>query len=170
MNEPIVIEVAGEARPFQKKTMSWQAKDGRSGTHAYDSSKYAGWKDHARLAASHAMMDKSTGEVRAPIDYAVSFRIDVYFSIPASASKRQRALMIANMVRPCKTPDADNIAKACQDSMIGIALRDDKFVADLHVHKWWSERPRVVIRICEAKVVVAPPPTEQTPLFAGKES
>ena len=172
MADIIHIEIGGETRPFRKKTMSWQSKDGRSGTHAYDESSYAGWKDHARLAASKAMTDTSTGEVRPPIAEQMKMTIQAFFPIPLSASKRARDKMLAGYLRPCKTPDWDNVAKACGDAMIGIAIRDDKFIVEGTVRKWYSDRPRVTIDI-EVIPVIAPPVitqvTDQPQLFGGHD-
>ena len=167
----IHIEIGGEARPFRKKTMSWQAKDGRSGTHAYDESSYAGWKDHARLAASKAMTDTSTGEVRLPIDKAMAVRIEAYFAIPESVSRKLRLKMTDGSVRPCKTPDADNIAKAVNDSLTGIAIRDDKYIVSLTVLKWYSDRPRVSvdIEVIPEMTDIAASPKEQPQLFGGHD-
>lgn len=172
MADIIHIEIGGEARPFRKKTMSWQSKDGgRHGTHAYDESAYAGWKDHARLAASKAMTDTSTGEVRPPIDKAMAVRIEAYFSIPQSVSQKARLKMLDGNVRPCKTPDADNIAKAAADSLIGIAIRDDKFIVSLTVLKWYSDRPRVTIdiEVIPEMTGIAASPKDQPQLFGGHD-
>jgi Holliday junction resolvase RusA-like endonuclease len=150
MSEPIYIEVAGEAAPFRKKTMSWQAKDGRFGTHAYDDKKYAGWKDAARYAAGKAM------EGRPPLDCAVSFHLKVYFQIAESASNKQRERMIAGTIRPCRVPDADNLMKAAGDAMTGIVIRDDKFIVHAIIEKWYSDRPRVEITVEPIEMKTAP--------------
>ena len=142
--DPIRITVAGEAAPFSKKVASWTARDGRFGTHAYDSKRYASWKDHARLAASHAMNG------RAPLANALEFKLTVFFSIPESWSGRKTELASRGLIRPTVTPDLDNLCKAAADCLTGIVIRDDKFIVTAVIEKWYSNRPRVEMEITEA--------------------
>jgi Holliday junction resolvase RusA-like endonuclease len=144
MSEPIIIIVAGEARPFAKKVASWTAKDGRFGTHAYDSKQYAGWKDQARYTAGKMMRG------RPPLACAVDFVLRVYFSIPESWSGRKKEFCRRGLLRPVVTPDVDNLMKASADALIGIVVRDDKFIVTAHIEKWYSNRPRVEMEVREA--------------------
>jgi Holliday junction resolvase RusA-like endonuclease len=146
MSGPILIIVGGEAAPFRKKTASWTARDGRFGTHAYDEKRYAGWKDHARLVASRAMAG------RAPLDCAVDFKVKVYFQIPESWSSRKKHQATSGLLRPTITPDYDNLAKACADALTGIVIRDDKFIVDATIEKWYSDRPRVEMIVAAAEL------------------
>jgi len=147
MAEAIKIEVLGEAAPFRKKVASWNAKDGRFGTHAYDEKKYASWKDHARLAASRAMNG------RPPLVCAIDFKVKVFFQIPQSMSKRKQQEAQRGILRPTITPDYDNLAKACADSLTGIVFRDDKFIVEARIEKWYSDRPRVEMEVREVDFV-----------------
>lgn len=146
MSEPIRIEVAGEAAPFRKKTASWTARDGRSGTHAYDEKRYAGWKDHARLAASRAMGGRPL------LSQAIDFKVKVVFTIPASWSGRKTNLALRGIIRPTVTPDIDNIAKACFDALSMIVFRDDKQVVSSTIEKWYGDRPRVEMQVRELEL------------------
>jgi len=143
---PIVIVVAGEAAPFRKKVMSWNARDGRFGTHAYDDRKYASWKDVARYCASKEMGD------RPPLACAIDFKVRIYFEIPGSWSNRKKQNALRGILRPIITPDFDNLAKACADSVTGICIRDDKFIVTALIEKWYSDRPRVEMEIAEAQL------------------
>lgn len=133
----------GEAAPFRKKVASWQAKDGRFGTHAYDEKKYAGWKDHARLAASREMNG------RPPLACPIDFKVKIYFQIPESWSGRKTQQAISGIIRPTITPDYDNLAKACADALTGIVIRDDKYIVIARIEKWYSDRPRVEMEVSE---------------------
>ena len=146
MNEPIIIVVAGEAAPFSKKVASWQSKDGRFGTHAYDTKKFAGWKDQARYTAQQVMRG------RPPLSCAVEFTLRVYFSIPESWSNRKREFCRRGLLRPTVTPDADNLCKASADAITGIVIRDDKFIVTAQIEKWYSDRPRVEMEVREAEL------------------
>lgn len=71
--------------------------------------------------------------------------IAAYYSIPKSASKKKKEQMLLRSIRPTKAPDADNIAKIVLDSLNGVAYKDDSQVVTLHVEKFYSDRPRVVL-------------------------
>jgi Holliday junction resolvase RusA-like endonuclease len=148
MNGPIVVIVGGEARPFSKKVASWTAKDGRFGTHAYDTKQYAGWKDQARYTASQVMGG------RPPLSCPIDFKVKVFFQVPESWSGRKKREALVGIVRPTVTPDFDNLAKACADSLQGIVFRDDKFIVDAHIQKFYSDRPRVEMEVREVDVVI----------------
>jgi Holliday junction resolvase RusA-like endonuclease len=147
MNGPIVVIVAGEARPFSKKVASWTAKDGRFGTHAYDTKQYAGWKDQARYTASQVMNG------RPPLACAIDFKVKIYFQVPESWSGRKKHLALRGVIRPTVTPDYDNLAKAAADALTGIVIRDDKFIVDAAIAKWYSDRPRVEMEVREAALL-----------------
>ena len=50
-------------------------------------------------------------------------------------------------IRPTKKPDFDNIAKIVCDSLNTIAYKDDSQVIDGQVRKFYSEKPRIVVKI-----------------------
>lgn len=50
------------------------------------------------------------------------------YPVPKSASKKKRAEMLAEEIRPDKKPDIDNIQKIIMDALNGIAYPDDKQV------------------------------------------
>ena len=72
--------------------------------------------------------------------------ITAYFSIPKSWSKKKQAQARANLIRPTKAPDADNIAKT-KDALNHIAWKDDAQVVEEQIHKRFSDRPRVEFKI-----------------------
>ena len=99
-----------------------------------------------------ALLYKSAAKgYRFPRHVPVDVRIRAYFAIPASDSNRQRMRKLTGVVRPCKTPDTDNIAKAILDSINKIAYEDDAQVVDVQVRKFYSDRPRVVVTVQEAE-------------------
>ena len=84
-----------------------------------------------------------------PLQDAVRADIDVYMSIPQSASNRRKQLMSDGVIRPTKKPDLDNIVKIILDSLNKIAYHDDSAVTDCMVRKWYSEQPRVEVTLEE---------------------
>lgn len=73
--------------------------------------------------------------------------INAYFSIPKSWSKKKKEQALQGILRPQTKPDTDNISKIILDSLNTVAFDDDKQVTDLHIHKYYSDEPRVVVTI-----------------------
>ena len=65
-------------------------------------------------------------------------RIEIYYSVPKSYSKRKIEAIKDGIDYPMKKPDADNIAKIVLDSLNKIAYEDDKQVVELTVIKRWT--------------------------------
>ena len=78
---------------------------------------------------------------------AVSVMLLFSLSIPASASKRRRQMMLDGFIHPTKKPDIDNATKLILDSLNGVAWKDDKQVCFQCAMKIYSEQPcvRVII-------------------------
>lgn len=73
--------------------------------------------------------------------------ITAYFGIPKSKSKKQKSLMLSNVIYPVKKPDCDNIAKIICDALNGIAYKDDSQIVKLSVYKAYAEIPSVKVEI-----------------------
>jgi Holliday junction resolvase RusA-like endonuclease len=82
---------------------------------------------------------------------ALDARIAAYYGIPKSASKKKRQAMLDHKIRPLKKVDVDNLVKVVLDSLNEIAYHDDVQVVDCQVRKFYSENPRVVVTIQEAR-------------------
>lgn len=115
---------------------------------------------------SHAMTPKDTvnyetlvhmeymnqcGNAKFPDDAMLDMRIKAYYSIPKSKSKKMKALMLEGIIRPTKKPDMDNVVKIIADSLNNIAYRDDTQIVDCQCRKFYSDTPRVEVRILEIK-------------------
>ena len=73
--------------------------------------------------------------------------INAYFDIPKSWSKKKKKDAADGIIRPSVTPDCDNIAKSVLDSLNKVSYDDDKAIQDLHIHKHYSNEPRVEVTI-----------------------
>lgn len=73
------------------------------------------------------------------IDGPVKARIEVYYKIPKSYSKKRVQAIRDGLEMPLKKPDSDNIAKIVLDSLNKIAFNDDAQVVELTVIKRWTE-------------------------------
>lgn len=87
--------------------------------------------------------------IRFQDDAMLDVRVYAYYSIPTSAGKKKRQAMLTKKIRPTKKPDFDNIGKVICDSLNGIAYRDDAQIVDGMVRKFYSEEPRVVVKISD---------------------
>lgn len=82
-----------------------------------------------------------------PDKQMLDMRIQAFYPIPKSASKRMRERMINHEVRPTKKPDSDNIIKIIADSLNNIAYHDDSQIVDVMFRKFYAEKPRVTVTI-----------------------
>lgn len=88
-----------------------------------------------------------TGNFRYPDDAMLDMRILAYYSIPKSASKKKRAMMLEGAIRPTKKPDMDNVMKVVADSLNQVAYKDDTQIVDAQCRKFYSEEPRIEVVI-----------------------
>lgn len=86
---------------------------------------------------------------RFPDDAMLDMRILAYYSVPRSASKKRRALMLEGKIRPTKKPDMDNVMKVVADSLNQVAYRDDTQIVDAQCRKFYSEKPRIEVTILQ---------------------
>ncbi len=79
-------------------------------------------------------------------DEAVYMRVDEYFGIPKSVSKKKRKQMMDGEIRPMgRMGDVENIAKLVMDALNGVAYPDDSQVVELWCRKFYGEEPKTVI-------------------------
>ena len=92
---------------------------------------------------------RSANKQRLPIGKGqpVEVTITAYYPIPTRVSKSVREMMLSGIIRPCKKPDFDNVAKIICDALNGLAYYDDAQIVDCQVKKFYSEKPRVVVSI-----------------------
>ena len=118
----IVVEgtIRGKQRPqFKKKT-------GKAFT-PNQTINYENWVKQCYIEQSNKLLQ---GPIRA--------RIEIYYSVPKSYSKRKIEAIKDGTDYPMKKPDCDNVAKIVLDSLNKIAYDDDKQVVELTVLKRWT--------------------------------
>ncbi|WP_238884471.1 RusA family crossover junction endodeoxyribonuclease [Clostridium sp. YIM B02551] len=120
-------EPKGKGRPRLGKNVTYTPKD----TVEYE--------NLVKLCFYQSEYKKLEGEIKATIK--------AYYSIPKSASKKNRSLMEQNLIRPTKKPDLDNVAKIILDSLNKLAYDDDSQVVVLVIEKFYSDNPRVVVSL-----------------------
>ena len=73
--------------------------------------------------------------------------IDAFYSISKSTSKKKKDDMLQGNIRPTKKPDIDNLCKIIMDSLNKIAYYDDSQIVQATVRKYYSDTPRVRVKI-----------------------
>lgn len=86
-----------------------------------------------------------------PKGVPLRINITAYYPIPQSATKANKAFMGANIKRPVKVPDWDNIGKIICDSLNGLAYHDDAQIVEGTVIKRYASgtEPMVEVEISE---------------------
>lgn len=110
------------------------------GIRMYDPKKVKDYKDYVSMTArQHAPKELMTD--------ALKMELDIYRPIPKSTSKRRRKLKNGKRIRPIVKPDIDNYSKAILDSLNGIIYKDDSQIVELNIKKFYSDQPRVEVRV-----------------------
>jgi Holliday junction resolvase RusA-like endonuclease len=109
----------------------------------YTPDKTARYENLVKMAASEAMAG------RLPSEAPLNMEIVAFMGIAASWSKKRQQAARDGLERPTKKPDLDNIVKAVKDGLNGVAWKDDSQVVRLTAGKFWSDKPRVEVRIWE---------------------
>ena len=110
---------------------------------AYDPEKSRNYKAYIRMLATQVMKDSGFTMIEGPC----VLRIDAYFEVPKSKSKKFKEAALEGKERPTKKPDADNIVKAILDALNGLMYKDDSCIVDLHCIKYYSDVPRVEVYV-----------------------
>jgi Holliday junction resolvase RusA-like endonuclease len=69
---------------------------------------------------------------------AIRIELTFYMPIPKSASKKNKRLMVENVIKHVKKPDTDNMVKALLDSINKIAYKDDSQITQLISRKRYA--------------------------------
>ena len=77
----------------------------------------------------------------------VRLTVKAYYRIAKSDSKKIKEQKKANILRPSKKPDIDNVVKLIADSLNDIAYKDDTQIVEMLAIKYFSETPRVEVTI-----------------------
>jgi Holliday junction resolvase RusA-like endonuclease len=82
-----------------------------------------------------------------PLDGPIEFVLRAIFAVPASWSERKRQQAILGEIKPGKKPDLDNIAKAWNDALNGVAYRDDALICRMTLDKRYGPQALVVVTV-----------------------
>jgi Holliday junction resolvase RusA-like endonuclease len=79
----------------------------------------------------------------------ICVEITAYFKIPERTSRVKKEEMLLRLIKPDKRPDIDNIVKLVLDGLgkNKLAYESDASVTSIVAKKFYSDVPRVVVRI-----------------------
>lgn len=114
---------------------------GKWGT--YTPEKTVNYENLVKMSYIETYKDKELleGDLRLEVDY--------YFPIPKSTSKKNKELMLREVIRHNKRPDLDNLIKAIADALNNIAYQDDSQIVEVEAKKYYGDEPRAQVRIFE---------------------
>ena len=92
------------------------------------------------------------GAHRFPDNMTLGMLVTAVIPIPKSTSKRNKERMLEGTIRPGKKPDWDNVGKVVSDALNKLAYRDDTQIVDCTVRKFYSERPKITVKISPAEL------------------
>lgn len=122
-------EPEGKARP------RFNTKTGR----AYTTDRTRMYEDYTKLLYRSQIKHYFEGYIR--------LTVKAYYRIAKSDSKKIKEQKKANILRPSKKPDIDNVVKLIADSLNDIAYKDDTQIVEIVAKKFYSENPRVEVTI-----------------------
>jgi Holliday junction resolvase RusA-like endonuclease len=131
--------VPGQPAPKGRPKFARRGK----GVVAYTPAKTAAYETLVQHAARVAMAG------RVPTARPVKLVVNLALQVPASWSKRRRALAIAGEIRATKKPDADNVLKGLKDGCNGIVWIDDAQVVRIDLSKEYGAIPRAYVAVIE---------------------
>lgn len=117
-----------------------------SGIRTYTPEKTAAYENLVKLEYERVFRGQKFSD-----DAQIYMNILCIYSIPSSATKKKRAMMLSGEMKPTKKPDCDNVLKTIADSLNGIAYRDDAQIVRATVSKKYGELPGVRVLIEEAR-------------------
>ena len=107
-----------------------------------DPMKSRNFKQYVRLVASQNAPEEL-------LEGPLFLEVKVYKPLLKKFSKKKRLEAEQGLIRPATKPDVDNYAKGILDGLNSVLWKDDNQVVDLHVSKWYSEKPRIEVTVKE---------------------
>lgn len=82
-------------------------------------------------------------------DKPIKMKIEAFFDIPKTFSKKRTIEAAEGRISPQKKPDVDNIAKIICDALNKVAYKDDTQIVELTIIKKYAVEPKVKITLEE---------------------
>src|SRR5690606_32104823 len=106
----------------------------------YDPKKSSEYKNYIRLVASQYAPTEL-------LDGLLQLDVKIYKPTLKSFSKKKKALSEQGILRKTTKPEHDKDVKAIKNALKNVIWKDDSQVVDLQVSKFYSEKPRIEVKI-----------------------
>jgi len=106
----------------------------------YDPKKSREFKDYVKLVASEYRPEQL-------LEGPLYLEVKIFKPSLKSFSKKKKVAAERGEVRPTTKPDVDNYVKSIKDACNKVIWKDDSQIVDLHVSKFYSENPRIEIKV-----------------------
>ncbi len=137
-DDVIRFTVPGAIVPWQRA----RRRQFANGTHVtFTSREVEAYHSTVRMAAAQAMAG------RPPLECAVGMSVRAVFAVPASWSRKRRALALSEDLHKVTKPDIENMAKGAMDALQSVVYVDDRQIVGLTACKVYGETPRLEIAI-----------------------
>lgn len=135
----VFILIPGD--PFGKQSVRVSMRG--SFAHMYMPPETTAYEAKCRKEAEASMRGQDL--IKGPVE----LKIQLFFPIPKSWSKKKQAEARAGRIVPTKKPDSSNCLKAIEDGFTGAVWIDDCQVVDHHITKRFSDEPCVIAIVTE---------------------
>ncbi len=136
------IKVYGQPQGKQRARVCVRGNYAR----AYTPEKTASYENLINLSYTQAL----NGAPSPYWDKPVKIKIQAFYQIPKSFSKKRTVAALCRLVRPQVKPDIDNVVKVVCDALNKVAYKDDTQVVEITACKWYGAEPELIIDINEA--------------------
>ena len=130
-----------------KKRISFTIEGEPTGKGRPRHGKYKTYTPHKTKAAENNIAYFYKVNVGHYFEGYVKLKLDLYYSIAKSDSKKKKLMKLNNELRPNKKPDIDNVVKLVADALNEVAYKDDTQIIELECRKFYSDIPRIEITI-----------------------
>jgi Holliday junction resolvase RusA-like endonuclease len=134
-----VILIRLDGAPMGKERVRFARVTGRT----YTPERTVNYESRLAAAAQTAM------DGRDLFDGPLFVEVTAYMPVAESKPKKWKAAALSGEIRPTKKPDADNIFKLL-DALNLVVWVDDSQIVEGRVRKFYSDRPRMEIRVIAA--------------------
>ena len=132
-----VFELVLDGEPIGKGRPRFSRATG----HAYTPEKSARFEERLAWAAQSVWHGKPL------LAGALKLTVVAFLSIPKSKSASWKKGALDGTIRPLKKPDLDNIIKGIGDALNRVVYVDDTQIVEVDAAKFYSDQPRITIRI-----------------------
>ena len=77
----------------------------------------------------------------------IAIEILCYVKVPEAMSRKRKEMAYRGELCPLRKPDLDNVMKAVLDACNGVVWRDDKEVTKAQIYRYYSDRPKLVVKV-----------------------